>query len=133
MTDKPALDAMKAVHLVQGLAAGGDSAQAPSTLADWKGHLAERFAVDEGQRAWLDSLDDEQEAVLTRELRDVIDSGGGKRLVVTMIADPARPGGMYHELRSESVESRAGEVHAEMGIIIAHCDANCRNWGWGPG
>ena len=133
MTDKPAFDAMKAVQLAHGLVTGEDRERAPAILEDWKGYLVESFALEVEQRAWMDSLDEEQSALLTRVLQEILDSDGKTRLVVTMIADHTKPGGMYHELRTESLETRNRGVHANIGIVIAHCDANCKNWGWGPG
>lgn len=132
MTEKPRFDAMKAVHLVHGLAADQGRKRAPALLEDWKGYLLENFALEDEQLAWMDSLDEEQSALLTQELREILDSEGTKRLVVTMIADHARPGGMYHELRSESLETKDKRIQQNVGIVIAHCDAHCKNWGWGP-
>ena len=133
MSVKPAFNAMKAVHLVHGMVAGKDKERAPAILADWKGYIAQNFALEDEQRAWMDSLDEGQSAVLTRVLQKILDSDGKERLVATMIADHTKPGGMYHELRTESLETRGQGVQANRGIVIAHCDADCGNWGWGPG
>ena len=140
MTDTPAFSAMTAVHLAHGLVTGEDKEQAPAILEDWKGYLVKNFALKDEQRAWIDSLDHEQTDIVTRVFQKIIDSNGKERLVVTMIADHAKPGGMYHELRTESLGTRDQGVteslrdpggDASISFAIAHCDANCRNWGWG--
>lgn len=129
-SDKTPFDAMKMVHIAHAISQQHDAVMTDSVLRDWRTYIAERFALTPDQQSFLDAVDDERHQELAALLRDVADSGGSQRLVVVMVADHGRDGGMYHELRKESVEeSRQG---LRPNFVIAHCDANCQNWGWGP-
>ena len=58
-------------------------------------------------------------------------SGGAERLVVAFVPDKSKPVGFYHELRKEAVLETPDNMRHN--TVIAHCDANCQNWGLGPG
>lgn len=131
MSNNQAFDAMQAVHLTHALSTSGDQRQASEILRDWRTFLVDNFSLTADQRQWLDSVDDERHTTVKSLLQEIIDSGGAQRLVVVMVADHTRPGGLYHELRQESVEESRQGLRAN--LVIAHCDANCQNWGWGPG
>jgi hypothetical protein len=131
METKRPFDAMKAVHLTHSLSASDDKGEAGAILQDWRAYLKDNFDLTGSQRSWLDSVDEERDAEVKTLLREVVESSGAERLIVAMIADHSKPGGLYHELRKESVEeSRQG---LRPNLVIAHCDANCENWGWGSG
>ena len=38
-----------------------------------------------------------------------------------------------HAVHELHVDIETKEMTPQLSIVIAHCDANCRNWGWGPG
>jgi hypothetical protein len=129
-SDKTSFDAMKMVHIAHSFSHQQDKATIDSVLRDWRGYIAARFALTPDQQSFLDAVDDGRHQELAGLLRDVVDSGGSERLVVVMVADHERDGGMYHELRKESVEESNQGLRPN--FVIAHCDAHCRNWGWGP-
>lgn len=131
MSNDQPFDAMKAVQLTEALSANSDMGQAAEILRDWRTFLEENYSLTQDQRQWLDSVDDAHHVLVKNLLQETINSGGAQRLIVAMIADHTRPGGLYHELRQESVEESRQGMRAN--IVIAHCDANCQNWGWGPG
>jgi hypothetical protein len=131
MPDRQSFDAMKAASLTHALSTGGDATQAAEMLSDWRAFLTDNFSLTDDQRQWLDSASDERDSTVKRLLREVIESGGAQRLVVVMVADNTVAGGLYHELRKESVEESSQGSRAN--FVIAHCDANCRHWGWGRG
>ena len=116
------------------LTAAADEKTREEFLADWRASLTSNFSLTDDQRRWLDSVDQERDAQVKAILRQTIESGGKYRLVVVMLADQAKPGGLFHELRHGSVdEQRHGLEEFRANLVIAHCDADCSNWGWGPG
>jgi hypothetical protein len=52
-------------------------------------------------------------------------------MVVAVVPDTTKSEGLFHELRKEAVQETSDNMCAN--TVIAHCDANCQNWGWGPG
>ncbi len=126
MGEKPRFDAMQAVKVVDRLAT--DPAESEAVLKDWKGFLETNFSLTEDQQAWLAAVDPAQDAHVRQILSETINSAGRLRLVVAMIADHAKPGGLYHELRQEAVEERPAGLRNN--LVIARCDANCQNWKW---
>lgn len=126
---KPRLDGLAAVRSANALTTGADKSQGHEMVRDWRRFLTTNFELTEDQRQWLDSVDQEREARVAELLHETIDSNGTLRWVVVMVAVPSQPGGFIHQLRRESTtESRSGD---RSNITIAHCDANCQNWGWG--
>ena len=122
-------DGLAAVRIANALTTGADKSQAHEMVRDSRRFLATSFELTEDQRQWLDLVDQEREAPAAELLQETIDSNGTLRWVVVMVAVPSQAGGFIHELRRESTtESRSGE---RSNITIAHCDSNCRNWGWG--
>ena len=135
MGEKPKFDALQAVRVVHSLTGVAQAQQqaVEAFLADWQGYLNANFSLTDDQRAWLDSVGQEHEAEVKKILRQALESKGKSRLVVVMVADDTKPGGLVHELRHESVEEQRHGIHdVRANFVIAHCDANCRNWGWGP-
>lgn len=133
MSDKPKFDALQAVRAVHALTAAADKKTTETFLADWRGYLKSNFSLTDDQLRWLESVDKKHETEVNRILRQTFDSKGKFRLVVVMVADHTKTGGLVHELRHESVEEQRQGIQAvRSNFVIAHCDANCRNWGWGP-
>lgn len=133
MKKKLKFDALQAVHVVHDLTAAADKKMTDAFLTDWRGYLAANFSLTTDQVQFLESADEKRQAEVKRILRKTIESKGKLRLVVVLVADHTKPGGLVHELRHESVtEERKGLKEVRANFVIAHCDANCRNWGWGP-
>jgi hypothetical protein len=133
MSEKPKFDALQAVHAVHALSAAGDEKKSKALLADWRGFLKANFSLTDDQVKWLATVDKGHEAEVKKILRQTVESKGKSRLVVVLVADHTKPGGLVHELRHESVEEQRQGLHeVRANFVIAHCDANCRNWGWGP-
>lgn len=133
MKKRAKFDALQAVHVVHSLTTAADKKLTAAFLKDWRGYLASNFTLTVDQAKFLESVDKKREAEVKRILRQTIESKGTFRLVVVMVADHSKPGGLIHELRHESVaEERQGLQEVRANFVIAHCDANCRNWGWGP-
>lgn len=100
-------------------------------LTDWRSALEGRYEFTDTQRRWLDSMDVRDEAMVLKLIKETIASKGAERLVVATIPNHGEPGGVFHELRKESVLETPDNMRAN--LVIAHCDAHCQNWGWGPG
>ena len=134
LNEKPRFDALQAVRVVHALTAAADKKSTEAFLTDWRSFLTANFSLTDDQLRWLESVDKERDAEVKQILQQTIESKGKFRLVVVMLADHTRPGGLFHELRHESVEEqRQGFQEVRANLVIAHCDADCRNWGWGPG
>ena len=131
---KPIFDALQAVRVVHALTAAADKNSTEAFLTDWRGFLASNFNLTYDQIQWLESVDEKRDTKVKDILRQTIESKGKFRLVVVMLADHTKPGGFLHELRHESVEEqRQGIQEVRANLVIARCDADCRNWRWGAG
>jgi hypothetical protein len=137
--NKPRFDALQAVRVVHALTAAADKQPAADTrmtdavLTDWRAFLAANFNLTDDQHRWLDSADEARTREVQRLLRQTIENPGTYRLVVVLLVDHTKPRGLVHELRHEAVaEERHGLHDVRANLVIAHCDADCRNWGWGP-
>jgi len=132
---KPNFDGVQAVKLADSLRNGGHTGELDKFLADWRGYVEENYSLTDDQENWLNTADEQHFTSVKDAINRTVESGGQERLVVTIVPDQTRPGGIFHELRAES--AGAGEkgqgIRPYLSIVIAHCDANCQNWGWGPG
>jgi hypothetical protein len=124
---RPRFDPLQAIHMAHSLSLG-DGETAKQVAGDWRSFLHSHFDLTDDQRKWLDSVSPEQESQVQQVLQDTFASRGSRRIVIVMVADNSKPGGLVHELRQESVGE---EEQMRANLVIAHCDANCRNWGWG--
>lgn len=117
--------------LMDQIAAGADS----SVLEVLSEPMNTRFRLTEGQHGEIATLEGDRPAVA--RLRSLVERGaasaGRSRFVVVFRPDPSARG-FRHELRLETVAQAPARAGADTPITtsaIAHCDADCRNWGWG--
>ncbi|HEY5788218.1 MAG TPA: hypothetical protein VIT65_25970 [Microlunatus sp.] len=119
--------------LMAHITAGADS----SVLNVLSEPMNSRFRLTEGQQSELSVLERDRQAIA--RLKALVERGaasaGRSRFVVAFGPDTSARG-FRHELRMET--SAAAPTRAQSAAdtpittsAIAHCDADCRNWGWG--
>ncbi|MEU9139970.1 hypothetical protein AB0D33_29110 [Streptomyces sp. NPDC048404] len=120
--------------LTRRIAAGED----PQGLDDLVAMVEERFQLTEGQQTGVRDLASQTDQIsrLKELVLDAARSDGASQFVVVQRPNGAN-GRFVHELRRETLakgiapaaDEESGVLRATVGI--AHCDADCRNWGWG--
>jgi hypothetical protein len=131
MTNLNKMDGLRIAELVNTIAGEVTSTQRAQLEQDWRSFLERSFTITDGQRDWLRALIPSQVQFVAALIQDTLASKGAERIVVAYIPDPSKAGGLIHELRKEAVIETQDNMRSN--IVIAHCDANCQNWGWGPG
>lgn len=106
----------------------------PELLAkDWRQFVRESFHLHADQER---SLQDAAPAKVKEIQHFFTEAAGhmrrGGKLAARIIKLPAakQTTAAVHELH---VDVETAAMSPQLSIVIAHCDANCRNWGWGPG
>lgn len=100
---------------------------------DWRQFVRESFRLHADQeRSLMDAA-----PAKVREIQHFFSEAAGHmrqggKLAARIIKLPVakQTAAAVHELHID-VETAA--MSPQLSIVIAHCDANCRNWGWGPG
>ncbi|MFE2296977.1 hypothetical protein ACFXAW_02125 [Streptomyces sp. NPDC059445] len=109
----------------------------PEGLDDLVAMVEERFQLTDGQQTGVRDLSAQADQVarLKELVLDAARSDGASQFVVVQRPNGA-DGRFVHELRQETLvkgHTLADEGSAAMRstVGVAHCDADCRNWGWG--
>ncbi|MGW9597318.1 hypothetical protein ACWHLZ_44455 [Streptomyces chartreusis] len=109
----------------------------PDELENLAALIEERFKLTDDQQSGVRNLASQKDqASRLRELvLDAARSDGATQFVVVQRPDRAN-GRFVHELRWETPANGSPPARADAGtqvhtIGIAHCDSDCRNWGWG--
>lgn len=131
MSNEKRINGMRIAQLVDGLANSPDQDSKERLRTNWRVFLTESFAISPNQLDWFNGMSAEQERNVGELIEQTLASGGAERLVVAFVPDKSKPAGFYHELRKEAVLETADNMRSN--TVIAHCDAHCQNWGWGPG
>jgi hypothetical protein len=118
------------LNSLSGRLAAGDS---PELLDDVPAMIEQQFQLTESQRTGVADLrsDARQIARLKALVIEAANSAGAAQFVVVHRPDNASRSGYLHELRYEKTETTATDARQATLISIAHCDADCENWGWG--
>jgi hypothetical protein len=108
--------------------------QFPTTLqTDWRQALRDEFQLNARQESSLDEAPPEQVDEIQQYFVQVAeDVGQGGHLVgnIVKLSAEQQTEQALHELH---FHSHPLDRSHNLSIVIAHCDAHCRNWGWGPG
>lgn len=111
--------------------------ESPQELENLAALIEERFKLTDDQQSGVRNLasQPDQASRLKKLVLEAARSYGATQFVV--VQRPDRTNGRFvHELRWETPANGSPPARAEAGaqmqtIGIAHCDADCRNWGWG--
>ncbi|MFD9466399.1 hypothetical protein [Streptomyces sp. NPDC060027] len=119
--------------LTRRVAAGED----PAGLDNLAAMIEERFKLTDGQQIGVSDLASQTDQVsrLKELVLEAARSDGAAQFVVVQRPDGAN-GRFVHELRWETLANGTAPADAEAVVLrqtvgVAHCDADCRNWGWG--
>jgi hypothetical protein len=113
------------------LAGSITSGESPEVLNNLPALMTQHFQLTADQQAGLTALasDASQMAQLKELVLKASSNPAGSQFVV---ASTPSATGLVHELRLETtVTTVTGPPETINAIRIAHCDANCGNWGWG--
>ncbi|MEU4170867.1 hypothetical protein AB0F46_28805 [Streptomyces sp. NPDC026665] len=109
----------------------------PDGLDDLVAMVEERFQLTDGQQTGVRDLAAQADQVsrLKELVLDAARSEGVSQFVVVQLPNGA-DGRFVHELRRETLAdgilpADEGSVVLRATVGVAHCDADCRNWGWG--
>jgi hypothetical protein len=111
-----------------GRIAGGESY---NVLDDPLSSMTEQFQLTQDQQEGLNALNSNPEKIA--QLKELI-IGASNNPASSHFVVATAPGatGLLHELRLETAATGpVAQFTAISAVTIAHCDANCRNWGWG--
>jgi hypothetical protein len=105
----------------------------PHLLNDWERYIDEQFELDDDQRADLNRLcSNPDEKIQQTVMRALSTSGETPRFTLERKSDGRATDSFVNELkmnRSRGLEATGPEA---VDFTIAHCDADCLNWKWGP-
>ncbi len=103
--------------------------QSPDVLDNLPALMTEQFQLTADQQAGLTALaSDASQMAQLREL--ILQASSNPANAQFVVASTATATGLVHELRLETTDP-AGQPGLIGAVRIAHCDANCGNWGWG--
>ncbi|MFC8095456.1 hypothetical protein [Streptomyces sp. NPDC057301] len=109
----------------------------PKELENLAALIEERFQLTDGQQTGVRDLasQTDQASRLKELVLDAAGSDGATQFVVVQRPDTTN-GRFVHELRCETLANGSASAGAGTGVQrltigIAHCDADCGNWGWG--
>lgn len=129
---RDAVDVLRALGIWPGQSQGNSTEALKKEPTAWAETLAGRFEMDADQSQFFRAMSAEDAGRLTKIRDDLLSEQPSLRVVVVIVPDSTQRQGFRHEIRTESL-SDASIVKPQVGIVIAHCDAHCQNWGWGPG
>jgi hypothetical protein len=135
---RPAFDAKSLEALVERLN------EDPSALhEDWRELIRQEFQLTPDQARSLETVSHERAQQIQDQLRSAarhVERGG--RIDARIVKRPLekQTATAVHEIQLEHKNGddsggygTATRAAVQVSIVIAHCDAHCRNWGWGPG
>src|SRR4029077_1130019 len=100
---------------------------------DWQSFVRHQFKLTPDQEESLNNVPPN----LVKEFQDYfiqasthVKKGGAIHANIIELPPEQQTPQAFHEVHV-SLESK--EVIPQLSFVIAHCDANCQNWGWGPG
>jgi len=99
---------------------------------NWRQFARDTFHLHPDQeRSLLDISNEKAREIQTFFAEAALRVGRGEHLLATIVSVPPeqRTPQAAHELR---VGVEGQKLSPEIDIVIAHCDADCKNWGWGP-
>jgi hypothetical protein len=114
-------------NLAGRIAAGESSGILDDPLAS----MTQQFQLTQNQQAGLNALNSDPGRIT--QLKELI-IGASSTPASSHFVVATTPGatGLVHELRLETTATGSAVQSAAISAIrIAHCDANCGNWGWG--
>jgi len=110
------------------------NASVPEQLeTDWRTFVHDAFLLEPEQKRSLDRVPESRvKEIQTFFANAAVHIKKGGKLHARIIKRPVekRTQHVVHELHMDTDSSA---ITPKLGIVIAHCDAHCKNWGWGPG
>jgi hypothetical protein len=105
----------------------------PSELTThWRRFVTKNLDMTEGQRKSIDDIPDPVAKCIHEffvQAAAQLKNGGQIYGKIVKRPEATRTVAAVHEVHL-SVETP--QLSPQLTIVIAHCDADCRNWGWGP-
>jgi hypothetical protein len=103
---------------------------------DWREAVRKSFVLDEEQSASLDQIYparvQEIQAFYDQAIQTV-KAGGSIAGRISTVSGEEHAHELHVFIKGASLSGGiATPAVGPVSIPIAHCDANCRNWGWGP-